>query len=560
MKKLFSIMSAVLALAACSKGELAEIEEQKQDNAASNPVTFNITVDDMGTKALKSKWAVGDVIYIHFDNNTKSIGKFLTITYNGSTWVPQAYNNANPAVETTFVESDFTDAKKKLGAVHFPIEVDAHISSNILYFKKKNTNQTPHTYCLTQSQASYTVSGSEVNIKLNLQKPDNLVLFHVPGIQANASDYTLKITNSEDAVTRVPYISQISEYGAATTQSDMSGQPIPGFADADGVIFSAWINGSALGSNKDWTFTLIGPDKEYMMTRTVTLNAGYQYSFKAPDAADTSWKEKKVGTFLCSETKSVYIAPGNLQATTNDNGATWTWRFAEHPWDYIGNNTANNCIQEDGTVTTNGTVDLFYWVGSTSSLNPYGIISGHNLEDYCGTSSAEGLKADWGHNAIVNGGNTPDMWRTPSAEEWGNILWGLNRTGYKSGFATVNGVQGIIILPDGFDNSIYIYNSATATDGHNPYQNNVISYVDWMNNFEVNGAVFLPVTGYRENSTVTGTTYHGRYWTSTHRDGGKSAYKFWFDNGGNGKGRWDVHEPWSTADNGFAVRLIRDVE
>ena len=91
-------------------------------------------------------------------------------------------------------------------------------------------------------------------------------------------------------------------------------------------------------------------------------------------------------------------------------------------------------------------------------------------------------------------------------------------------------------------------------------KNNVISYVDWMNNFEVNGAVFLPVTGYRENSTVTGTTYHGRYWTSTHRDGGKSAYKFWFDNGGNGKGRWDVHEPWSTADNGFAVRLIRDVE
>ena len=54
MKKLFAIMSAVLALAACSKGELAEIEEQKQDNAASNPVTFNITVDDMGTKALKT--------------------------------------------------------------------------------------------------------------------------------------------------------------------------------------------------------------------------------------------------------------------------------------------------------------------------------------------------------------------------------------------------------------------------------------------------------------------------------------------------------------------------
>ena len=43
MKKLFAIMSAVLALAARFKGELTEVEERKQDNAVSNPVTFNNT-------------------------------------------------------------------------------------------------------------------------------------------------------------------------------------------------------------------------------------------------------------------------------------------------------------------------------------------------------------------------------------------------------------------------------------------------------------------------------------------------------------------------------------
>jgi uncharacterized lipoprotein YajG len=68
MKKLFIILSAVVALAACSKSEIAEINEPKQEETVSTPVTFNVTVDEMGvTKALKSAWANGDKIYIKFN-------------------------------------------------------------------------------------------------------------------------------------------------------------------------------------------------------------------------------------------------------------------------------------------------------------------------------------------------------------------------------------------------------------------------------------------------------------------------------------------------------------
>ena len=42
----------------------------------------------------------------------------------------------------------------------------------------------------------------------------------------------------------------------------------------------------------------------------------------------------------------VHFAPGNLQATTTDLGESWTWHFAEHQWDYIGNAAANNAIKK----------------------------------------------------------------------------------------------------------------------------------------------------------------------------------------------------------------------
>ena len=78
----------------------------------------------------------------------------------------------------------------------------------------------------------------------------------------------------------------------------------------------------------------------------------------------------------------VYFSQGNLQATTTDLGVNWTWAFATNQWDYIGYATANNSINGDGTVSTNGTVDLFGWVGASSiwtGAAQYGI--SNSLED-----------------------------------------------------------------------------------------------------------------------------------------------------------------------------------
>ena len=86
--------------------------------------------------------------------------------------------------------------------------------------------------------------------------------------------------------------------------------------------------------------------------------------------ANVAIKGKLPGAFSVSATKQVWFSQGNLQATTSNYGASWTWFFAENQWDYIGNETANTAINGNGTVSTNGTVDLFGW---STAATYYGI-------------------------------------------------------------------------------------------------------------------------------------------------------------------------------------------
>ena len=65
------------------------------------------------------------------------------------------------------------------------------------------------------------------------------------------------------------------------------------------------------------------------------------------------------GLFSVSATKKVFFSKGNLRATTNDNGSSWTWSFAVFQGDAVGMAAANTTINGNGTVSVNGSVDLF---------------------------------------------------------------------------------------------------------------------------------------------------------------------------------------------------------
>ncbi len=104
------------------------------------------------------------------------------------------------------------------------------------------------------------------------------------------------------------------------------------------------------------------------------------------------------GLFSVGADKQIFFSKGNLQATYD--GSSWEWGFAANQWDYIGDAAANTKISGNGTVSENGTVDLFGWVGSSSTVltsDPamYGICNSTTTSDY-GNQSSDVLKSDWG--------------------------------------------------------------------------------------------------------------------------------------------------------------------
>ena len=289
------------------------------------------------------------------------------------------------------------------------------------------------------------------------------------------------------------------------------------------------------------------------------------------DAPSPEGKKTTSGLFqINAGGTKVNFAPGNLQATYN--GSTWNWAFATNQWDYIGYDGANIYVEDNGSVSVNGTVDLFGWVGETSTWTgaaQYGISNSmtvNNCYTY-GNIASESLKSDWG--GTISDGYT---WRTLSFSEWtyvintrisGSTVNGTSNARYT--YATINTddrpVKGIILFPDG----ITVEGSAATSWGkiNSTSQITECTSAQW-SNLAAKGCVFLPAAGYRYSTTV-GNSYQLEvsvrddgygcyYWSSSsHTTDVYSAYAFSFDRSYLNPARSYVR-PY-----GFSVRLVREV-
>ena len=239
-----------------------------------------------------------------------------------------------------------------------------------------------------------------------------------------------------------------------------------------------------------------------------------------------------IGVFSVAEGKTVTFSPGNLQYHPANN----EWRFAKSQKDYIG--FANsNCSS-----TYNGWLDLFGW---STSANNFGVSTSEDDADYYGSV------VDWGTNKIGN--DAPNTWRTLSKDEWKYVVFNRPNASSLCGVAQVNGVNGLILLPDNWTCPSGVtfksgFHSEWGIDYYAAYQTFT---ADQWSKLEAAGAVFLPAAGYRYVSNVYFVQNYGYYWSAT-EGSSYEAYHLRFTSD-------EAYMYYYDRDLGHSVRLVKDI-
>ena len=231
-----------------------------------------------------------------------------------------------------------------------------------------------------------------------------------------------------------------------------------------------------------------------------------------------AFSPKGIGVFSVSADKQVTFSSGNLQYTQSTN----TWSFAENQWDYIGtdNVTGGSVSFDEYGIYKYGTaladkVDLFCW--STATTN-FGVSTSTSSSDYSGSF------VDWGTNKIGN--DAPNTWRTLTYDEWEYLLNNRPNASSLKGVAQVNGVNGLILLPDSWTCPADVtfksgFHSDRSVEAYGQYQ--TFSADQW-SKLESAGAVFLPAASYRYGSSVRYRQNDGNYWSATEFTSGGASY------------------------------------
>ena len=237
-----------------------------------------------------------------------------------------------------------------------------------------------------------------------------------------------------------------------------------------------------------------------------------------------------VGKFSVSSTDKVYFSKGNLQYTKS----TGIWSFMDHQYSTV--ETTSQAIGTD--YADQDVVSLFGW--GTSGWNngntyyqPYNTTftsSGYgpkNGSSYTYNLTGTYANADWGHNAISNGGNTAGTWRTLTKDEW-TYLFNTRSASTVNGTANARYAKaylfgtthGVIIFPDSYTHPAGV----TAPTGINAtsstsWNGNRYTATDWAK-MEAAGCAFLPAAGRRDGTSIYNVNEYVRYWTSTYSTAG----------------------------------------
>lgn len=267
MKKFIYAISAfaVIFAVGCSKDEV-------ENSAPEYDIVVNMEKPSFGddTRAARTSWEDGDVVYINFNADISTAEKYLTLTYNAGTWTPNWVGTT--AADIVAVGKGTLTAGYANGpfGTGYPMYMSRQ---QYLYCRTKEAG-----CVMVCENGKYTVSGKTITLDITMVPKCAQVT--VRGLQVE-DNWTLKCG----------CLVQVRGFalGAATvgTANGNENDSLAGFANADGVSFYGSNSGS---SPEDIIFTLTNGEKTYTRTFTskVLIN-GMAIIMDGPDSG--KWTE-----------------------------------------------------------------------------------------------------------------------------------------------------------------------------------------------------------------------------------------------------------------------------
>ncbi len=501
MKRFGTIVTALLVLVA-----LTQCKKEEQPTPANGSEAVTITLDlksnggsrvDVNTTTGEVTYQNGDVIYV------ASGGHYIgTLTYNGTNFTGgitdptvgeplHFYFLGNVAPAETFAAGTTTTCSVVI------------------------SDQTEHLPVIEYAPSNENYDSGETTYTAMLLNKCALVKFNV----TTASEAATCITGMKNKVT--------VDFSGNTLTHSQEGNGIITLPAGSGEKWAILLPQEAVEAGEDGT--AYSEDGAFTGTRgavpAITENGYQTVGIEVSVTTEVNTGEVPVGAICGKFTinangDQVYFSQGNLQYQASSN----TWRFADNQWDFVGDDSVGT-VYESGekcdnaliSSTYNGWIDLFGWGTSGYQYMPWS-------SAYPTSNSLSG-NLDWGYNAISNGGNQEGQWRTLTGYssngsvgyEWTYILTRRQTSSnIRYAKAQVNSINGIILVPDNWNSSIYSLNEVNTPTAS--YSCNTISMSIWQNVLENAGCVFLPAAGYRTTgSDVVNSGENGRYWSSTGR-------------------------------------------
>lgn len=219
MKKTVIFAALLSLLVSCAK---TQVETSLPEKTSS--IGWHLALRHPGeTKAVKSGWEAGDIVYVFFSGAPAP--RHLQLRYDGTDWTPKEMNGGTEG-SVGLSEGD----SGTMRAVYLPFGSGLEVSSDGASFRFSDTR---YSYYLTAA-LSYTVSGSEVCGHFDMALPEGFVQFFVA--DDTAVDGSVRL--GTDAVIPVG-IQSIGADGTLVETSGMTaGDDMPGFAYEGGYLFS----------------------------------------------------------------------------------------------------------------------------------------------------------------------------------------------------------------------------------------------------------------------------------------------------------------------------------